>query len=76
MSDDQSDCFFSMLEHGIVLVHATKFAKVETGLKVSLTIPHPPKLIFDAWEAWSTKQFCFVVFGFAYYFQLNILNFK
>ena len=33
MSESQSDCFFSMLEHAIVPVRATKFAEVETGLK-------------------------------------------
>ena len=32
MSENQSDCFFSMLEHVTVPVHATKFAEVETGL--------------------------------------------
>ena len=33
MSENQADCFFSMLEHAIVPVRATKFAEVETGLK-------------------------------------------
>ena len=32
MSENQSDCFFSMLEYAIVPVRATKFAEVETGL--------------------------------------------
>ena len=32
MSENQSDCFFSMLEHAIVPVRATKFAEVETDL--------------------------------------------
>ena len=35
MSESQSDCFFSMLEHAIVPVHATKFAEVETGLQAT-----------------------------------------
>ena len=33
MSENQSVCFFSMIEHAIVPVRATKFAEVETGLK-------------------------------------------
>ena len=32
MSENQSVCFFSMLELAIVPVRATKFAEVETGL--------------------------------------------
>ena len=32
MSESQSDRFFSMLEHAIVPVRATKFAEVEIGL--------------------------------------------
>ena len=32
MSENQSDCFFSMLEHATVPVRATKFAEEETGL--------------------------------------------
>ena len=32
ISENQSDCFFSMLEHATVPVRATKFAEVETGL--------------------------------------------
>ena len=32
MSENQSDRFFSMLEHATVSVRATKFAEVETGL--------------------------------------------
>ena len=33
MSENQSNCFFSMLEHATVPVRATKFAEVETGFK-------------------------------------------
>ena len=36
MSENQSDCFFSMLEHATVPVRATKFAEVETGLKAGI----------------------------------------
>ena len=32
MNENQSNCFFSMLEHATVPVRATKFAEVETGL--------------------------------------------
>ena len=32
VSENQPDCFFSMLEHATVPVRATKFAEVETGL--------------------------------------------
>ena len=32
MSENQPDCFFSMLEHATVPVRATKFTEVETGL--------------------------------------------
>ena len=32
VSENQLDCFFSMLEHATVPVRATKFAEVETGL--------------------------------------------
>ena len=39
MSESQSDYFFSMLEHAIVPVRATKFAEVETSLK---TTKHKP----------------------------------
>ena len=31
MSENQSDCFFSTLEHATVPVRATKLAEVETG---------------------------------------------
>ena len=36
MSESQSDCFFSMLEHAIIPVRATKFAEVEIGLNILL----------------------------------------
>ena len=35
MSESQSDCFFSVLEHATVPVRATKFAEVEIGLNIS-----------------------------------------
>ena len=33
MSENQSVCFFSMIEHAIVPVRAIKFVEVETGLR-------------------------------------------
>ena len=40
MSESQSDCFFSMLDHAIAPVRVTKFAEVETGLKLQLIDPN------------------------------------
>ena len=37
MSENQSDCFFSMLEHATVPVRETKFAEMETGLYIIIT---------------------------------------
>ena len=46
MSENQSDCFFSMLEHAAVPVRATKFAEVETGLNTCSEKCHHASLLF------------------------------